>query len=255
MHSGPFGCLTKLDAKRAEVVQKFMPWNRVGIFGNKRTRSTLLTLTSCFGVFRTIWVHLVQFVALLHSVENGPNLCKSSWHEVTSEFFTTNTHDQPHWTLNSCFGVFCTIWVHLVPFGYLTKLGAKRAEVVQKFVPWSRVRISDYKPLDPPHWTLTSCFVTFRTIWMHLGQFVALQHSVQNGPNLCKSSCHEVASEFFAMNAPDPPHWTLNSCFGVFRTIWMHLGQFVALQHSVQNGPNWCKSSCHDVASEFLTTN
>jgi hypothetical protein len=25
--------------------------------------------------------------------------------------------------------------VHLVPFGYLTKLGAKRAEVVQKFVP------------------------------------------------------------------------------------------------------------------------
>jgi len=25
--------------------------------------------------------------------------------------------------------------VHLVPFGYLTKLGAKRAEVVQNFVP------------------------------------------------------------------------------------------------------------------------
>src|SRR6185312_15879052 len=27
----------------------------------------------------------------------------------------------------------CTIWVHLVRFGYLTKLGAKRAEVVQNF--------------------------------------------------------------------------------------------------------------------------
>ena len=51
----------------------------------------------------------------------------------------------------------------------------------------------------------------------------------------CKSSCHEVVSEFFATNAPDPPYWTLTSCFGVFRTIWVNLGQFVALQHSVQN--------------------
>jgi hypothetical protein len=23
----------------------------------------------------------------------------------------------------------------------------------------------------------------------------------------------------FTTNAPDPPHWTLNSCFGAFRTI------------------------------------
>ena len=33
------------------------------------------------------------------------------------------------------FGVFRIIWVHLVTFGCLTKLGAKRAEVVQNFVP------------------------------------------------------------------------------------------------------------------------
>ena len=33
-------------------------------------------------------------------------------------------------------------------------------------------------------------------------------------------------SVFFATNAPDPPHWTLNSCFGVLRTIWLQLGQF-----------------------------
>jgi hypothetical protein len=26
-------------------------------------------------------------------------------------------------------------------------------------------------------------------------------------------------SEFFATNAPDPPHWTPNSCFGSFQTI------------------------------------
>ena len=50
-------------------------------------------------------------------------------------------------------------------------------------------------------------FILFGCIWDCL---VALRNSVQNGPNKCKSSCHEVASEFFATNAPDPPHWTLN---------------------------------------------
>ena len=64
---------------------------------------------------------------------------------------------------------------------------------------------------------------------------------MQNGPKWCKSSCHEVVLEFFATNAPDPPYWTLTSCFVAFRTIWVHLGQFIALQHSVQNGLNWCK--------------
>ena len=105
---------------------------------------------------------------------------------------------------------------------------------------------------DPPYWTLTSCFILFRTISVHLGQFVALQHSVQSRPNLCKSSCHEVASEFFATNAPDPPHWTLNSCFVLFGCIWYHL---VTLQNSVQNRLMWCKTSCHEVVSEFFTTN
>ena len=42
MHLGPFGRLTKLGAKRAELVQKFVPRSRVRIFRNKRTRSTLL---------------------------------------------------------------------------------------------------------------------------------------------------------------------------------------------------------------------
>ena len=115
-----------------------------------------------------------RMVALQNSMQNGPKWCKSSCHEVVSEFFVTNAP-------------------------------------------------------DPPDWTLTSYFGVFHTIWVHLGQFVALQHSVQNGPNLCKSSCHEVASEFIATNANDPPHWTLNSCFGVYCTIWMHSGQFGCL--------------------------
>ena len=42
MHSGPFGCLTKLGAKRAELVQKFVPRSHVGIFRNECTRFTPL---------------------------------------------------------------------------------------------------------------------------------------------------------------------------------------------------------------------
>src|SRR6185369_9499099 len=49
-HSGLFGCLTKLAGKRAELVQKFVPQSRGGIFRNQRTRSTPLDpKTSIYG--------------------------------------------------------------------------------------------------------------------------------------------------------------------------------------------------------------
>ena len=32
--------------------------------------------------------------------------------------------------------------------------------------------------------------------------------------------------EFFAMNAPDPPHWTLNFCFCAICPILVHLAMF-----------------------------
>ena len=65
-----------------------------------------------------------------------------------------NAPDPPHFTLNSRFAAFLTIWVHLGPFGCLTKLGENRAELVQKFVPRSRIGIfrnesTQYIPLDP----------------------------------------------------------------------------------------------------------
>src|SRR6185437_1371916 len=42
MHLGPFGCVMKLVAKCAELVQKFVPRSRVKIFRNEGTRSTPL---------------------------------------------------------------------------------------------------------------------------------------------------------------------------------------------------------------------
>src|SRR6185437_7837635 len=81
--------------------------------------------------------------------------------------------DPPHWTLNSCFGVFRTIWVHLGPFGCHMKLGAKRAELVQKFVPRSRVGIfhnerTQSSPLDPKltFWCVSYYLGAFGTVWL-----------------------------------------------------------------------------------------
>ena len=94
--------------------------------------------------------------------------------------------------------------------------------------------------------------------WDH---FSTALNSVQNGPNWCnkcKSSCHEVVSELFATNAPDPHHWTLNSCFVAFRKVWVHLGSFcycTKLGAKWAVLANWCKSSCHEVASELFATN
>ena len=76
------------------------------------------------------WAELVQLMK------------KSSCHEVVSEFFAMNAPNPPHWTLNSSFVVFLSVWVHLGLFCYGSKLNAKWAELVQlmqKFVPRSRV--------------------------------------------------------------------------------------------------------------------
>ena len=78
-----------------------------------------------------------------------------------------------HLIVKLTFGAFDTIWVHLRPFGCLTELGANQAELVQKFMPRSRVGIFSYErtrstPMDPK---LTFCCVlyylgAFGTIWL-----------------------------------------------------------------------------------------
>ena len=63
VHSGLFGCLTKLGAKRAELVQNFVPRSRVGIFRNERNPTTPLDpkqmfwyVSYIFGAFGTVWL-------------------------------------------------------------------------------------------------------------------------------------------------------------------------------------------------------
>src|SRR6185312_5814941 len=84
-----------------------------------------------------------------------------------------NATDPTHWTLNLHFGAFRTIWVHSGPFGCLTKLGAKLAELVQKFVQRSRIGIFHNErdrstPLDPKmmFWCVLYHLGAFGTIWL-----------------------------------------------------------------------------------------
>src|SRR6185312_14704552 len=166
---GAFGTVWlpyETQSKTGRTRAKFVPRSRVGIFRNERTRSTPLDPKLTFWC---VSYHLVAFDAV------GPNYCKSSSHEVAWEFFATNTPDTPHWTLKLRFGAFHTIWLHSGPFGCLTKLGAKQAELVQKFVPRSRVGIcrnerTRSSPLDAK---LTFCCVSYC-----LGAFLQRTHPI-----------------------------------------------------------------------------
>ena len=63
VHLRPFGCLTKLGAKRFELVQKFVARRRVEVFRYEHTRSTALDPKLTFwcvsyylGAFGTVWL-------------------------------------------------------------------------------------------------------------------------------------------------------------------------------------------------------
>ena len=121
----PFGCIRdRLVALRnsvqngAELVQKFMPQSRVGIFRNERTRSNPLDPKPTF------------------------------------------------WCVSYHSGAFRTIW-------WPYELGAKRAELVQKFVPQSRVGIflnerTRSTPLDPKlmFWYVSYYLGAFGAVWL-----------------------------------------------------------------------------------------
>ena len=137
MHSGPFGWLTKLGAKHVELVQKFVLGRRVGLSRNERTRSTPL-------------VPKLTFWCVSYYLDSGPFGCLPTLGakraELVQKFVPRsrvgsfrNERTLSNWTQNSRFLAFHTICVHSGPFGCLTKHGAKLSELVQKFVPRSRV--------------------------------------------------------------------------------------------------------------------
>ena len=70
------------------------------IFSQRRHPITPCDPKLTFGAFVLFGCIRDCLVALRNSMQNGPNKCKSSCLEVTTEFFATNTPYPPHWTLN-----------------------------------------------------------------------------------------------------------------------------------------------------------
>src|SRR6185312_16309804 len=118
-----------------------MPRSRIGSFHNERTRSTPFDPKLTFrcvsyylGSFGTVWL---PYKTRCKTAELVQKFVPRSRVRIFCNERTRFTPLDPKLT----FLAFCTIWVHSGPLGCLTKLGAKQAELVQKFVPRCRFGI------------------------------------------------------------------------------------------------------------------
>ena len=171
MHSGPFGCLTKLSAKRAELVQKFVPRSRVGIYHNELCRSTPLDRKLTFwcvlyylDAFGTVWL---AYKTRCKTCRTSAKVCLGRRVGIFRNERTRSTPLVPKLTF------WCvSYYLDSGPFGCLPTLGANRAELVQKFVPRRRVEIfCNEHTRSHPRWTLFWCISYYL---VHSGPFVCL---------------------------------------------------------------------------------
>ena len=173
---------------------KFVPRSRIWTFRNEHTRSTPLDSKLMFwcvsyhlGAFGTVWL-------------SYKTRCKMGWSGAKVRAMKSCRNFSQQTTRSTPLDpnlMFRCISYYLGAFRSVccvTTLSSKRAKLVQKFVPRSRVGIFHSErtrsiPLDSK--LMVWCV---NTIWMHLDCLVVLQNSMQNGPNWCKTSCHGVAS-------------------------------------------------------------
>jgi hypothetical protein len=118
VHLGLFGCLTKLGPERAEPVQKFMPWSRIGIFRDESTWSNPLDSKLMFwcvsyylGAFGTLWL---PYNTQYKTGETGANVraTKSHWN-----FYNEHPRSNPldpklmFWCVSYYLGAFGSVWL------------------------------------------------------------------------------------------------------------------------------------------------
>ena len=153
-HLGAFGllsCLMELKAKRSELVQKFVPRSRVGVFRDERTRTTPMEPEL---MFWCISYHLgplgfLNKLGAKHS-ELVQKFMPRSCVGILRNVRTRSTPLDP-------ILLFCCVLYHLGAFGTLsclTKLRAKCSDLGQKFMPRSRVgffsrRMHPIHPIGP----------------------------------------------------------------------------------------------------------
>ena len=155
MHSGPFGCLTKLGAKRDELVHKFEPRSRVGIFRNERTRSTPLDPKLTFWRVSTIWVHSEPFGCLTKlSTKRDELVQKFVPRNRVGIFNTERTRSipldpkLPFLCVSFYLGAFGTVWL---PYETRCKTGRTSAKVRATNSP---LEFFQTNAPNPPCWTL-----------------------------------------------------------------------------------------------------
>ena len=133
MHSGLFGCLIKLGAKQAELLQKFVQQSRVRIFRNERNRSTPS------GPKLTFWCvlyHLGAFGAVWLPYETRCKMGRTSAKVRAPSririFRNERTRSNPldpklsFWGVSYYLGAFGTVWL---PYETRCKTGRTSAKV------------------------------------------------------------------------------------------------------------------------------
>ena len=147
-------------------------------------------------------------------------------------FFSTNTQNPPHWTLNSCFGALYSVYVHLGWFHNCMKLGAKRGVLVlliQKFVPWCHIGIFRNERTQSAPLDRNSCFCALHSVWVHLGSICnCIKLDAKQGElvQLIQKFVPRSHVGIFRNERTQSTPLDPNSCFGALHSVWVHLGSF-----------------------------
>ena len=190
-------------------MQKFVPRSGVGIFRNKCNRSTPLDPKLTFwcvsyylGAFGTIWL---PYETRCKTGRTKAKICATKSRRTFRNERTRSTPLDPILT----FWCVRTIWVHSVLLGCLTKLGAKRAKLVQKFVPQSHIGFfhnehTQSTTLDPKptFWCILYYLGAFDTVWL---PYETRCKTGRTRGKVRAAKSHRT----FTTNTPDPPHWTI----------------------------------------------
>ena len=130
---GLFGCLTKLGAKPAKLVQKFVPASRVGIFRNEHTRTTPLDpklmfwcVLYYFGAFGAVWL---PYETRCKTVQTSAKVCATKSRQIFRNEHTRSTPLDPKlmfWGVSYYLGAFGTVWF---PYETRCKTGRTSAKV------------------------------------------------------------------------------------------------------------------------------
>ena len=133
MHLELFGCLTKLGAKRAELVQKFVPRSRVGIFRKEHAQSTPLDPKLTFwcvsyylGAVGTVWLpYGTRCKTGRTSAKVRATKSRRNFSQRTHPIHPLDPK-QMFWYVSYYLGAFGTVWL---PYGIRGKTGRTSAIV------------------------------------------------------------------------------------------------------------------------------